>query len=408
MERARLYERHRFAIFQLFVTEDLTRGQAKLQFERQDAVRAKAILDQAPEGGHCLVFADGVLQENEKLIRHYHRINDPITFKNFQYLLFTTRVHFESCFDTGEWGPDHNGLYARSPELKAQLVDLSKLHNKVFRALKQLEQNNDGRARELLKSASDILGILLMVQRAGKERLQQSIAADLVSLAREDLSLNDPRRLMFECLEKLDFDQLCPIYLAFDAYCRSLWMKRAGDDYIKAYFSYNQARFPRADAGEFYSLYRGRTVVGIEHILSRVDMELGRYSHETMTLWHTAMEYLWSEGQYVEMGYICHRLSGRLQHWRGLDYVQDPQLNHDVSTTFLLDGLAQEAQRCPYTARLSFQQAAQARNIIIPDDQWDPAREGALSKLVEVDRQIGRVHSASYSSMLIDKMYTAK
>ncbi|KAJ5455539.1 uncharacterized protein N7458_003803 [Penicillium daleae] len=476
MERARAYEGHRRVVFRLFVTEDLTREQAKLAFEEQalelrltihqwktllrdlgifknirgqDAVRAKTILDQTLDGHHCLVFADGVLQENEEIVRHCDRrqdspkeksdprkltwirlpfevttLSDPTAFKNFQYLLFTTRVHFESCFDTGEWAPNHKGLYARSTELKAQLAGLSRLHNMVFRALKQLKVGGNQRAEALLRSAfalhrsvvgyrhhrqlPDILGILLMVKRAGNEELQHFITTDLVSMARQVLPQNDPRRLMLEFLEMIDWEQLCPLYIAFDSYCRFLWMNRAGTDHVKAYFSYNQARFPRADAGEFYSLYKGLSIFEIENMLDRIDIELGKYSHETMTLWHTAMEYLWSEREYVEMGYICQRLSERVRRLgRRFDYSQDPQLNHDVSTTFLLLGLAQEAQGYPCTARLSFKQAAQVRDSIVPGDQWDAAREGALSKWVEVDRRIGELHKANTNSMLIDMMYTA-
>ncbi|KAJ5683126.1 hypothetical protein N7462_006291 [Penicillium macrosclerotiorum] len=451
MERARGYGGHRCVVFRLFVTEDLTREEAKLAFEEQtselrltihqwkkllrdlgifknirgeDAVRAKAILDQTLDGHHCLVFADGVLQENEEVIRHCDRrkdlpkeksdsreltwirlpfqitmLSDPTAFRSFQYLLFNTRVHFESCFDSGEWAPNHKGLYARSTELRAQLAGLSRLHNMVFRALRQIKADENQRADALLNSSfalhrsvvgyrhhrqlPDILGILLMVKRAGNEELQHCIIANLVSMARHVLPQNDPRRLMLEFLEKIDWEQLCPLYLAFDSYCRFLWMNRAGNDPVKGYLSYNQARFPRADAGEFYSLYKGLSVFEIEDMLNRIDLELGKYSHETMTLWHTAMEYLWSERD------------------------QDPQLNHDVSTTFLLLGLAQEAQGHPYTARLSFKQAAEVRDSIIPGDQWDAAREGALSKWVEVDRRVGELHTANTNSMLIDMMYTA-
>lgn len=414
----------------------------------EDAVRAKFVLDQTPDGNNCLIFVDGVLQENEQIIQHSCRrqispkenfsprkltwislpfkitaLDHPAPFKNFQYLLFTTRVHFESCFDTGEWGPNHKGLYARSRELQTQLAGLSRLHNTVFRALRQLEQGESGRAQTLLQSAfalhqsvvgyrhhrqlPDILGILLMVRRAGNKTLQHQIRNDLVTLARQNLPQNDPRRLMLECLEKLDLDQLSSLYLAFDAYCRFLWMERAGANLIKAYISYNQASFPRADVGDFFSLYKGMTFVGIQNILAQVDVELGIYSNETMKLWHTAMEYLWSEGRYVEMGYIGQHLSIRVHRLgRAFDYSQYLQLNHDVSSTFLLLGLAQDAQGYPFTARLSFEQAAQVRDHIIPGGKWDPAREAALSKLVEVDRRIGEMHTANYNSMLIDKMYS--
>ncbi|KAL4814674.1 hypothetical protein BDW67DRAFT_176865 [Aspergillus spinulosporus] len=429
MQRARECEKHRCLIFQLFVTENLTREQAKLEFERrginqwntllrdlgifknirgEDAVRARYNLDQTANSGHCLIFADGVLQDNEEIIRHCDRrqdtpksrtsprnitwiwfpfnitkLSDPVIFRNFQYLLFTTRVHFESCFDRGEWAPNHKGLYARMPELRAQLVVLNKLHNTVFRALKQLEKGENDRAQALLRSAFTLHRsvILLMVRRAGHEELQQSIVADLASLAKQVLPQNDPRRLMLECLKELnmkelDLDKLRPLYLAFDVYCRFLWMSKTGSNYIKAYYSYNQARFPRADAGELYSLYKGRTLVEIQNILARVDVEFDKYSHENMTLWHTAMEYLWSEEKYVEMGFICRHLSNRiLRLGEAFDYRQDPQLNHDVSTTLLLLGLAQEAQGCPYTARESFEKAARVRDLIIPRDRWDPARE---------------------------------
>lgn len=121
------------------------------------------------------------------------------------------------------------------------------------------------------------------------------MAENLSCEARKALSPNDPRRIMLECLRKLDLDQICHIYLAFDAYCRRLWMSKVKHDIMKAYFSYNQASFPRADVGEFYSLYNGMALDGIENILARVDLELGSYSTETFCLWHTAIEYLWSD-----------------------------------------------------------------------------------------------------------------
>lgn len=401
----------------------------------EDAMDAQSILDQTPDGHYRLIFADGVLQDNEEIVRHCRRrrtlpkvkpkprkltwvtcpfeistLKDPAAFKNFQYLLFNIRVHFESSFDTGGWVPDHRGLYARSMELKAQLANLSRLHNTVFYALKKLEGGENNEAQELLQHAStlhqsalechhhrqlpDLFGILLMVGKSGNLDLQHSIAADLIFLARQILPQIDPRRLMIEYLEEIDWSQLLPLYLVFDSFCRSIWMKRAGNHYVKAYYSYNQARFPRADAGEFYSLYKGLSFMSIEDMLSRIDVDLGKYSHETVTLWHTAMEYLWTQGDYVQMGYFSQLLSNRFcQPGGGFNYSQDPQLNHDVSTTFLLLGLAQQAQGCPWTARCTFERAAQVRDLIIPRDEWDPAREGALNKLSEVDRSIAVMHT---------------
>ncbi|KAH8423986.1 uncharacterized protein LDX57_001741 [Aspergillus melleus] len=425
MERARAYEKYRSLIFRLFVTEGLTREQAKLEFERleleprltinqwktllrnlriyknirgENAACAQTILDQMPDGGHCLIFEHGVLQDNHEITQHNRRrqkkpkkatspkpkrislpfnitaLSNPTTFRDFQYLLYITRIHFESSFDTGRWAPNNQGLCARSPDLRDQVGGLSKLHNRIFYALRHLKDGQSDQAQELLQDAStlqrsvvryshhrqipDILGILLMVWRSGNKKLQHSIRDDLVALAAQSLPQNDPRRLMLECLGKLDLDQIRPLYLAFDAYCRSLWMERSSGSIIKAYVSYNQARFPRADEGEFYSLYKGMTFEGIGNTLARVDVELEPYSHENMLLWHTAIEYLWSRGRYTEMGYICARLSKRI-HQLGteFDYTQKQQLNHDASTTSLLLGLAHEALGCPCSARLEFERA---------------------------------------------------
>lgn len=49
---------------------------------------------------------------------------------------------------------------------------------------------------------------------------------------------------MFEALEKLSLESAGHLYLAFDAYCRNLWMSKVGKDGVKAHYSYNQASFP--------------------------------------------------------------------------------------------------------------------------------------------------------------------
>lgn len=413
----------------------------------ENAACAQPIIDQTPNSGHCLIFEHGVLQDNHDIAQHNCRRqkepkkktsppkhkdislpftitapSNPTTFRTFQYLLFTTRIHFESSFDNGTWAPNHRGLYARGPGLRDEVGGLSKLHNRVFYALRHFKKGQNDQAQELLQDAfalhrsvvryshhrqiPDILAILLMVWRAGNKRLQHAIRDDLVTLAAQSLPQNDPRSLMLECLGRLDLDQIRPLYLAFDAYCRSLWMERAAGSDIAAYVSYNQARFPRADEGGFYTLYKGMTFVGIQNTLARVDVELEPFSHENMLLWHTALEYLWSRGKFTEMACICAHLSQRI-HQLGteFDYTQNQQLNHDASTTFLYLGLAHEAMGCPYTARVAFKHAAQLRDKVISGNAWDPARKAALDKWVELDRRIGETHNATISSSLIDKMY---
>ncbi|GAA83753.1 hypothetical protein AKAW_01868 [Aspergillus luchuensis IFO 4308] len=430
MERAKAYEKHRSLIFRLFVTEGLTHEQAKLEFEKlvlesrltmnqwktllrnlriyknirgESAADAQTILSQTPDDGHCLIFQNGVLQDNHDIAQHSRRkqkepkkkkkatssktkrislpfnitaLSNPSTFRDFQYLLFATRIHFECSFDTGKWAPNHQGLYARSPDFQAQVMVLN------------------------------ILGILVMVWRSGNKKLQHSIRDDLVALAAQSLPQNDPRRLMLESLGRLDLDQIRPLYLAFDAYCRSLWMERASGSIIKAYISYNQAHFPRTDEGGFYSLYEGMTLGSIQNTLAQVDAELERYSHENMLLWHTAIQYLWSRRRYTEMSYICAHLSKRInQLGTDFDYTQNRQLNQDAATTFLLLGLSYEVLGYPYSARLEFEHAAQLRDKVISTDMWDPTRKAALDKWVEIDRRIGETHTATISSSLIKKMY---
>ncbi|GAT22498.1 hypothetical protein RIB2604_01505320 [Aspergillus luchuensis] len=464
MERAKAYEKHRSLIFRLFVTEGLTHEQAKLEFEKlvlesrltiyknirgESAADAQTILSQTPDDGHCLIFQNGVLQDNHDIAQHSRRkqkepkkkkkatssktkrislpfnitaLSNPSTFRDFQYLLFATRIHFECSFDTGKWAPNHQGLYARSPDFQAQVMVLSKLHNRIFHALKHLREGQNDKAQELLQETfplhrsvvrcshhrqiPDILGILVMVWRSGNKKLQHSIRDDLVALAAQSLPQNDPRRLMLESLGRLDLDQIRPLYLAFDAYCRSLWMERASGSIIKAYISYNQAHFPRTDEGGFYSLYEGMTLGSIQNTLAQVDAELERYSHENMLLWHTAIQYLWSRRRYTEMSYICAHLSKRInQLGTDFDYTQNRQLNQDAATTFLLLGLSYEVLGYPYSARLEFEHAAQLRDKVISTDMWDPTRKAALDKWVEIDRRIGETHTATISSSLIKKMY---
>ncbi|KAE8376966.1 hypothetical protein BDV26DRAFT_293646 [Aspergillus bertholletiae] len=107
----------------------------------------------------CLVLVDNVLLDNidvEKSCRRknpnappkskrnidyidlsfrFGSLTQPEKFRSFQRLLFYTRSHFESCFESGRWAPDSRGLYARNADLQADLTNLSNMHNKVSHAL---------------------------------------------------------------------------------------------------------------------------------------------------------------------------------------------------------------------------------------------------------------------------------
>jgi hypothetical protein len=61
-------------------------------------------------------------------------------------------------------------------------------------------------------------------------------------------------------------------------------MSKTRLDKIRAIYSYNQASFPRADAGEFYITFKRLTREQMLNILQRIDKELYLYSHKTFSL----------------------------------------------------------------------------------------------------------------------------
>ncbi|KAL2863364.1 uncharacterized protein BJX67DRAFT_374565 [Aspergillus lucknowensis] len=463
MERALAYRAHRLEIFRLYVVERRTRPQAKAEFESRvtsephltqdqwnrllynmriikslkedEVVILYPILAATPGHKYRLIFAGDVLQNNEKIEERWKRIDDavkanpkvsdrrlyyslcvdvnltaalhdPDAFRNFQHLLFTTRVHFESSFSHGTWALNHQGLYARTTELRQQLTDLSRFHNTISHALNEMNGIKPERGRALWETAStmhrtivqnshhrqfpDIVGILLVAWRDGNEQLQQSIRDDLVRLARTTLAENEPRRIMFECLERLDLTQIAPLYIAYDSYCRALWMSKVQGDPVKAYYSYNQASFPRAEAGQFYSLFQGMDLRGIQVILDRMEMELGPLTHEAL----------------CEMDCITRQLCDRVDRLgMDFDYNQDRQLNLDAAMTFILFGDSRNEQGFVADAREAFNRAVQLRNQIVPEDVWDAARAAALNNLVELDTRLGSVLTADASAASIDRMY---
>ncbi|KAJ0419735.1 hypothetical protein BJY00DRAFT_313657 [Aspergillus carlsbadensis] len=333
---------------------------------RDEVVFVKAFRNQYAEESQgtwsWLVFGSGVLLDNMKLEQrfaelettsfdsHYQMprpvtfiylpfnftlLDDPAIFRNFRRLLFFTRVHFETSFDRGSWAPNDRGLYARTAELRAGLSWLSQLHNEVVAALKQFKQGTPTRGRAILRDAfghnefivntshhrqlSDILAVLLLILRAGFTDIYLWLISDLIHLARRHLRQNDPRRVMFEFLWTLPRGgpdahvHLGQLYFAFAAYCRYLWRTRIGNDDLRAYISYNQASFPRADAGVFYDFFDGKDLATIDAILASVDEQLGQLSHEAFLLWHTALRFLLAESRSAEMVSITEGFCVRLR-----------------------------------------------------------------------------------------------
>lgn len=347
-------------------------------------------------------------------------------FSGFRQLLFSARVHFESSFNRGLWVPDHRGLYARSRASREELVQMSKLHNLVSDSLRHYREGNNDRAMAVLRKVSvlhssivgyghhrqfsDILAILLLVRRAGHENRYRDMKADFMSHAEAVIPQNDPRRSMFEALDRLEIDTDGHLYVTFDTYCRSLWMSqmsKTGIDRIRAIYSYNQASFPRADAGEFYSAFKGLAREQILSILQRIDRELQAYSHETFTLWHTAIRSLWSESKFLEMSYFTNILCRRINQLAiDFDYAQNKQLNLDASLTFYLLGQAYEALDHLYSALLSFEKSVHLREQVPTADTLDTAKVAALRKCTSLASRLGEENRVMHGREYMERIYS--
>jgi hypothetical protein len=218
----------------------------------------------------------------------FSKISDLDYFKSFQRLLWFTSVHFDTCFDRGIWTMDERGVYCRSDELKSGLSSLSRLHNMICAALDCMERGNSSAgwikiraAFVLLKDVvqtyhhrqlPDLLAIVLILHRANRSDLVPVLMRQLDGLADIILQRNDPRKRVFQEISQLPMDEPEHLYVAFDACCRQLWMRKAeGDDKIKAYYGYNQASLPRAPFRGFYSLYDDKSGREIRDILQQVD-----------------------------------------------------------------------------------------------------------------------------------------
>jgi hypothetical protein len=124
-------------------------------------------------------------------------------------------------------------------------------------------------------------------------------------------------------------------------------MSKLGRNDMKAYFSYNQASFPRSVRGEFYAMFENMTWLEILNRLHEVDGELGLYSHPTICLWHTALNYLFEVGRCGEAETISSELAERMLFPKGdlmgLSLLEG-QLNFDASKTMYLLGRSKQIQ----------------------------------------------------------------
>jgi hypothetical protein len=364
-------------------------------------------------------------------------------------MLWYTSQHFNDCFDRTApvWRKNEDGLYARSEELKAGLRALSSLHNTVVDALSQLSRE-DSIGWDILRRAvalypdvvqtyhhrqfPDILAILLLIQRAhllaamppaeagviddtsGRHRtegrgaamtnvsreIQSKMIDLLVEWAEQELQVGDPRSRMFTHLKALmPLDPAGHLVVAFDTYCRHVWLSRVKTETedFKAHYSYNQASFARADPGEFYELFHGKSRGEMQTMLGRVDVSLGHISHPTFCLWHTAIRYLHQCARNnADAQLLCEKLIRRIyseslpnipEGWWNTTTLR--QLNLDAALTFYLLGSIQEAQGLPMEAMDAYSKAVRMREILIHPDVWDPTLKSALEALASVSQGLG-------------------
>lgn len=83
----------------------------------------------------------------------FYQLNDPDFFRCFRRMLWLASVHFYSCFDTGKWTADENGLYNRSETDRAELRALSQLHNMIFEAIARHRRGQESLGGPLTRNA---------------------------------------------------------------------------------------------------------------------------------------------------------------------------------------------------------------------------------------------------------------
>lgn len=210
--------------------------------------------------------------------------------------------------------------------------------------------------------------------------------------------------------------------MAFDAYCRHLWMTRLGSSDMKAYYSYNQASFPRAEPGEFYEKFQGKQPDQMLTMLEKVDDDLGRYSSATFCLWHTAIHYLFQEGRYSDSEDLCHKLAKRVLGSEELDpqLFHHGQLSFDVAKTFHLLGRSQEeqakslnllgrieeAQKQLEQALLNLGTSLTQRRLRVQPGVWDPLSKSILMALISVGTALGDHNSVKVWKQQLEAIFS--
>ncbi|KAL4889810.1 hypothetical protein BDV59DRAFT_210089 [Aspergillus ambiguus] len=366
---------------------------------------AHYVLDQVRQAAppwSCLAFVNGVLLDNREVEDNFQnsskhlrvtlqptrRITYSFIYLPFTFSALTQLDQFRSFRRLlGRWAPGDRGLYARTSTMKADLCALSNMHNMVSGALRGFKEGRPEQGQALMRQTftlhgsivqnhhhrqfSDILGILLLIQRSGFTDIQASITHSLVCLAAQTMSHNDPRRIMFESLVDLGLDSTGHLYLAFDAYCRHVWNERTGANDAKACYSYNQASFPRADRGAFYEFFHGRDLDDIQRILNGAFM-----------LWHTALRWLQGEQRHRDMEALARRLC--LQR----------QLNLDSALSFYLLGNALEGQGKLDIAKTTFANCFELRSQILCPGKWDATKDQSLRRIKAIATRLGNVSIA--------------
>ncbi|KAG4437232.1 hypothetical protein IFR05_007286 [Cadophora sp. M221] len=381
----------------------------------------------------------------------------------------TTRKHLFN-FDTGRWASDLSGYYNRRDTDRDELKKLSRFHNTIHEALAQSRRGQElpsgpftsAGFRQMDRIVNinhhrqlpDILGIIHLIQRnlpgalsQGERTLVSVLCKHLHDCGKKWLQPTDPRIQLFELLKELPQDQEWDpkghMVMAFDAYCRHLWFDRLGSNDLKAYYSFNQASFPRSEPGEFYEKFRGKSLGEIRIILQKVDAELEQYSVATFCLWHTSIHYLFQERRYSDSEALCRELSKRILgpqelHLRGfgnsrLDFatidshcralaksvlewlrkepgVPEPQKLHqgqlgfDIVKTFYLLGRSQEelarspgplsfreARKILEQALLNLDMAHHLRLLTAEGGSWDPLLKSVLMAMISVGKVLGLV-----------------
>ncbi|KAL4931346.1 uncharacterized protein BDV17DRAFT_288894 [Aspergillus undulatus] len=331
-------------------------------------------------------------------------LRQPEVFRNFQRLIFNTRVHFDSSFEANLWAPDERGVHARRPELRGELEVLSDMHNQFNEACKQFKLGNAGKGWAMVRTTFELNPRIVQIHH---HRLFPDLLGILLLLQQHGLGAAPGLDSFFELIMLAPLDSIHHLYLTFDGQCRQLRNSKVRDNDIRSYYSYNQASFPRADQGEFYSLFKRKTVREICGILGKADEQFGAYSTEAFCLWHTALQYLSSTEQYEDMAYVsgnlCVRLEGFKYRW---DHSQPKQLNSDAAMSFYLHGDAEDARGNTMNAINAFSQCIMLRSQVSSREEWDSWKGIALRRLEAIASRVGDGMGVGFYQDLLDTMYS--